>query len=90
MSHALLCVKCEDPTTVNTSTANGRNALKRVCNACGATDRWLNREADDGKGTKKRSAPLDPAEAEEADKRAKVARTLKQKIKTMSPEERAQ
>ena len=39
----LRCIKCNEDVTLETSHASGRNALRRVCLECSATDRWLQR-----------------------------------------------
>ena len=37
------CIKCNEEVTLENSHASGRNALRRVCGECSATDRWLQR-----------------------------------------------
>ena len=39
----LRCIKCNEEVTLESSHASGRNALRRVCLECSATDRWLQR-----------------------------------------------
>jgi len=46
------CIKCNEEVTLENSHASGRNALRRVCGDCSATDRWLQRcrKSKDKKG----------------------------------------
>ena len=43
LTDSLLCMRCDEPTTIQTSEAAGKNEFRRVCHPCGATDKWLNR-----------------------------------------------
>ena len=42
-SSVLICLKCQEPTTMNESAPAGKNPLRRDCLACGATDKWKTR-----------------------------------------------
>ena len=43
----LVCVKCDETTTMTESSASGgRNPLRRVCRMCASTDRCVQRDKD--------------------------------------------
>ena len=75
-------MKCGDPTTVATSSPEGKNELKRDCFACAATDKALTRGAKLSKGIKR------PFEDEREMARIKADQALKKRVKHMSPAER--
>ena len=63
----LVCQKCRDPVLLENSHASGRNALKRVCTGCAATDKALQRSCK----TKAKGDDETPAEQEMRLKAAK-------------------
>ena len=83
---SILCIRCEEETSILTSYPSGRNCLRRICSCCSATDRCLNRMA---KPPKKGSAE-ESKESEEAKKARKAAEALKSNVNKMGNSERAQ
>ncbi|CAE7290565.1 unnamed protein product [Symbiodinium sp. CCMP2592] len=78
----LVCQKCRDPVLLENSHASGRNALKRVCTGCAATDKSLQRSCK----TKVKGADETPAEQDMRMKAEKV----KSEVAKMSEEDRAE
>jgi hypothetical protein len=74
----LTCLRCLLPTTLSDSTPNSKNLLKRVCCSCGATERYLNRQAKQ----KDNETPAQTAGRLAAQK-------TKAAVSKMSPEEKA-
>ena len=70
---ALNCGKCGEDTTLAASQPSGtKNPLKRSCNACVATDRWLNRWAEKDKKAEKEGGVLAEDSASHTKKRLKT------------------
>ena len=76
----LLCIRCEEETTLLTSYSSGRNAMRRICSSCSATDRCLSRMS---------AKPKDKGnESEDQRKARKTAEELKASVNKMSNSER--
>ena len=71
----LMCQKCSQATSMTQSAPTGRNPLLRACNACLATDRWLNRSV------------AKPKEGKPESEEDKERRTAAAKVKEVSRRE---
>ena len=78
----LVCQKCCQSTTLKDSCANGRNALKRNCLDCVATDKCLNRAC--------RKPKEDKPESESQKDRREKAEAQRSQLSKMSNEEKSQ
>ncbi|CAE7721981.1 unnamed protein product [Symbiodinium sp. CCMP2592] len=86
MPQSIMCIRCEEETSILTSYPTGRNCLRRICSCCSSTDRCLSRMA---KAPKKGSAE-EAKESEEAKKARKSAEALRGSVAKMGSSERAQ
>ncbi|CAE7255765.1 unnamed protein product [Symbiodinium sp. CCMP2592] len=86
MPQSIVCIRCEEETSILTSYPTGRNCLRRICSCCSSTDRCLARMA---KAPKKGSAE-EAKESEEAKKARKSAEALRGSVAKMGSSERAQ
>ncbi|CAE7229953.1 unnamed protein product [Symbiodinium sp. CCMP2592] len=86
MPQSIVCIRCEEETSILTSYPTGRNCLRRICSCCSSTDRCLSRMA---KAPKKGSAE-EAKESEEAKKARKSAEALRGSVAKMGSSERAQ
>ncbi|CAE7258577.1 unnamed protein product [Symbiodinium sp. CCMP2592] len=83
----LLCRKCNEPTTVSTSHATGRNELLRICQECGGTERILNKQIAKSLAQKKAKEGELNAHDEDLLNKCQTAADLKKQLGKMTKEE---
>ncbi|CAE7196368.1 unnamed protein product [Symbiodinium sp. CCMP2592] len=83
----LLCRKCNEPTTVSTSHATGRNELLRICQECGGTERILNKQIAKSLAQKKAKEGELNAHEEDLLNKCQTAADLKKQLGKMTKEE---
>ncbi|CAE6948315.1 unnamed protein product [Symbiodinium sp. CCMP2592] len=88
----LLCRKCNEPTTVSTSHATGRNELLRICQECGGTERILNKQITQDRsgeefGSEKAKEGELNAHDEDLLNKCQTAADLKKQLGKMTKEE---